>query len=392
MTTGKPYQLKAWLERSGNKLGTVANAAAWVEGMKNLELIVHFFMYPTSFSAYADYLLPANEWLETDFITSSFNEVYARQATTHLYESVNEAWYWAQLAKRCGELGHPGCKKAFDRKATAPEPPYFDTYEEQMDEWSSFFGMTWKELKEKAPFVYVPMEKFRRYYVYKEIDPKTGQMKGFNTATRKTEGYMESLIELGRTGKPWSPIPLPPASKDYDPLPYYLEPAENPNNEVGKEFPLVMTNGRLPFWHHTTLRNNPYLREIQPVAEIWVNPVDAKKYGVANAEWVWVESRRGKIQARALVTEGVAIGVVYMERFWNPENLNTATHGWKEMNVNVLTKNTAPYNDVCGTYTLRGYQVKIFKASGPPKGIWQKPTDFEPWMPTPSNPTKIVEI
>lgn len=392
MTTGKPYKIKAWLERSGNKLGTAANTQAWVEGMKNLELVVHAFMYPTSFSAYSDYLIPVNEWLESDFFTASMNVATARQAVTHLYESVNESWYWSKLAKRCGELGHPGCKRAFDPKETAPESPYFDTYEETLDDWASFFGMTWKEYKEKTPFVYVPMEKFRRYYVYKEIDEKTGKMKGFNTGSKKVEGYMESLLILGRTGKPWSPYPLPPASKDYDPLPYYLEPSENPNNEVGKKYPLVMTNGRLPFWHHTTLRNIPFLREIQPVAEIWVNPNDARQYGVSQGDWVDVESMRGKIQARALLTEGVAKGVVYMERFWNPETLNTSTHGWKEMNVNVLTKNTAPYNDVCGTYTLRGYQVKISKSSGAPKGIWTKPEEFEPWMPEASDQTKIVEL
>ena len=84
--------------------------------------------------------------------------------------------------------------------------------------------------------------------------------------------------------------------------------------------------------------------------------------------------------------------VVYMERFWNPETLNTKTHGWQEENVNVLSKNTPPFNDVVGTYTLRGYQVKIYKADGAPEGVWTKPEDFKPWMPQPSDPTKNVEF
>lgn len=392
MTTGKPYKLKAWLERSGNKLGTVANASAWVEGMKNLDLIVHIFLYPTSFSAYSDYLLPATEWLESDFITASLNKCFSRKAVTHLYETANEAWIWAQIAKRCGELGHENCKRSFDKAQTAPESPYYNTYEEQLDHWTSFFGMTWKEYKDKTPFEFTPMERFRRYYVYKEINPKTGKVKGFNTGTGKVEGYMESLIILGRTGQPFTTYPLPPATKDYDPLPYYLKPSESPDNEVGKEYPLVMTNGRLPFWHHTTLRNIPYLREIKPYAELWVHPADAKKYGISQDDWVQIESMRGKIHARALVTEGIAKGVVYMERFWNPENLDTPTHGWQEMNVNVLSKQTAPFNDLCGTYTLRGYQVKISKAKEAPKGIWTEPKQFEPWMPQVSDKTKTVEI
>ncbi len=393
MTYGKPYKIKAWLERSGNKLGTAANSAAWVEGMKNLELIVHFFMYPTSFTAYADYVLPAVEWLETDFPTADFNAATARVAVTHTYETVNEYWFFAQLAKRCAELGHENCKRAWDPKACAPEPPYFDTMEKTLDNWVSMLdGMTWKEYKEKAPFEYVPMKEFRRFYVYKETDPKTGKPKGFSTPSKKCEVYLESMIELGRTGKPYSPWDLPPVDVDYDALPYYLEPDESPNKAIGKKFPLVMSNGRLPYWHHTTLRNIPYLREIKPYAEIWINPVDAKKYGISQGDWVVVESARGKTHAKALVTEGEAIGCVYMERFWNPEALNTSTHGWKEMNVNVLSKNTAPFNDVVGTYTLRGYQVKVSKAPSAPKNIWTKPEQFEPWMPQETDQTKIVEL
>mgnify|MGYP000025417118 FL=1 len=59
--------------------------------------------------------------------------------------------------------------------------------------------------------------------------------------------------------------------------------------------------------------------------EAWVNPVDAKKYGVAHDDWIWLESKRGKIRGKCRVTEGIPVGVVYMERFWFPETLNTKT-------------------------------------------------------------------
>ena len=68
------------------------------------------------------------------------------------------------------------------------------------------------------------------------------------------------------------------------------------------------------------------------------------------------------------------------------------TGGWQESNVNVLTKNDAPFNDMVGTYTLRGFQVQISKADGAPEGIWQKPQDFKPWMPEPSDTTPNVKF
>jgi len=78
-----------------------------------------------------------------------------------------------------------------------------------------------------------------------------------------------------------------------------------------------------------------------------------------------------------------------MERFWNPEFLEDGSDGrksWTTENMNVLTKNTGYYNPEFGTYTLRGIHVKIAKTQRP-EGIWYEPTDFEPWMPEPTENT-----
>jgi hypothetical protein len=62
------------------------------------------------------------------------------------------------------------------------------------------------------------------------------------------------------------------------------------------------------------------------------------------------------------------------------------------MNVNVLTKSTAPFNDVLGTYTLRAFQVKVRKAhEGAPEGVWTEPSDFGTWSPSPVYPTEGEE-
>jgi anaerobic selenocysteine-containing dehydrogenase len=239
----------------------------------------------------------------------------------------------------------------------------------------------------------MPFDKWNQYYVYLQKD-KDGLPKGFKTSSRRIDVYGDCYITLARTGKPYArDNDVPPASKDYDPLPWYMAPAESPTNEVGKEFPLVMTNGRVPFYHHGTLRNVPYLREIYPVPEVWVNPVDAKKYGVAQGDWAWIESKRGKIRGLVRATEGIPVGVVYMERFWTPETLDKADEGYKSLNVQVLSKADGPFNDIFGTHTLRGFQVKISKcAEGAPEGVWTKPEQFKGWMPTPSDVTPVPEF
>lgn len=389
--TGKPYQPRVWIDRSGNKLGATADSQRWEQAIHKLDFIVHVYMYPTSFSAYADILIPSEEWLETDMLVETCNTLVARQATTHLWETMDETLFWSKLAKRCGELGHEACAKAFDPEYMGHDLAYWDSMDEFLSHWVNRLGMSWKEFAAKAPIEYLPLDQWRSYYVYQQADPHNGgKPTGFPTPSKKCELYLESMITLGRTGRPFSPIDLEPADEDYDPLPYYLEPSESPLTD--SEYPLVFTGGRVPYYHHNTLRNIPWLREMYPAPELWIHPDAAEKYGIEDGDWVWVESRRGRTQGVAKVTQGINPGTVYMERFWNPENLNTPTHGWREMNVNMLTKSTAPFNDVVGTYTLRAFQVKVYKAEGAPEGVWLNPEDFRPWLPVPAEPTKEVRV
>ena len=387
--TGKPYQPRVWIDRSGNKLAATADSRKWEQAIQKLDFIVHVYMYPTSFSAYADILIPSEEWLETDMLVETCNTLVARQATTHLWETMDETLFWSKLAKRCGELGHEACKKAFDADYMGHDLAYWDSMEEFLDHWVGRLGMSWKEFAAKAPIEYLPKDQWRSYYVYQQPDPNNGgKPAGFATPSKKCELYLESMITLGRTGKPFSPIELEPADQDYDPLPYYLEPAEGPDSALAEEYPLVYTGGRVPYYHHNTLRNIPWLRELYPAPELWIHPEAAAKYAVEDGDWVWVESPRGKTRAVAKVTAGVNPGTVFMERFWAPENLNSPTHGWTEMNVNLLTRADAPFNDVVGTYTLRAFQVKVYKAEGAPEGVWLDPEQFRPWLPVPAGPAK----
>jgi hypothetical protein len=52
--------------------------------------------------------------------------------------------------------------------------------------------------------------------------------------------------------------------------------------------------------------------------------------------------------------------------------------------VNILTKNTAPFNEVYGSYTNRGFCVKVEKTTRPER-VWVEPKEFEPLMYTQRN-------
>lgn len=413
MATGDPYPITCWIERSGNKMAMLANASDWLEAIDNCRLIVHMYMYPTSFSIQAaDYLLPAAEWLEMDKGSSCLNVFQMRSAVTHLYEAIDEIHMWPRLAKALADKGHERCKLSFDREYMESMNifPYTLDEEEWRDGWLADKGITWKEAQEKydGRFEWISLDQYRHYYDYKKHGETTGAAgyfsyqsgtdvsagpSGFPTRCGKCEAYCESMIVCGRTGTPWSyGIQLPPADEDYDPLPYFKEPAESPN-EPDTEYPLVMSAGRTPWFHHGTLRNSPYLREILPYPQLWINPVDAEKYGIEDGEWVNVESRRATICGVAKVTERERTGCVYMERYWNPELLDSddPSRSWTTMNVNMLTKNDEPFAPETGSYTLRGFTVKVSKKlDGAPEGVFTKPSDFEVWMPEPSDCTREI--
>jgi anaerobic selenocysteine-containing dehydrogenase len=398
MQYGDPYQIHMWIERSGNKHVVLGNSSCLDEIVPKIDTIVHIFMYPTAFSVLcADYLLPCTEWLETNLPVPQLNTIVMRQAVTHLFETVEEGIIWTQIVKRCAELGNTHCPKAFDKNECMTTPFYNNEYEKQKLHLGTL-PMTWKEACETGVITWATPEQYRTYYTYKANDG-TGKPKGFGTPSKKLEVYCESNIILGRTGYPWAQCKehaigtwsLEPASKDYEPLAYYEEPAESPLTDT--EYPLVLTEGRLPMYHHGTLRNIPYLREIYPVPEMWIHPYDAKKYGITDGEWVNIESRRGKTHGKARVTTAIAKGVVYQERFWAPELLDSKhpDQSYKVMNINVLTKNDPPYNPEYGTYTLRGFQVKVSPSNDAIlQEVWIKPEQFQPWMPEPSDPTNDV--
>lgn len=402
--SGEPYQPRVLIERSLNKLTNMPNAQRWAEAFSKMDYTVHHTMYPTSFSAYADLLLPTTEWLENHWAIGAENRVYVRQPATHLWEGVEEPMFWSMLAKKLADKGHQRFIDSFDPEKCRPTEEnvpegYLGTMWEggQIPWWSSMeelltgvfkssgANMGWEELvahvEENGCYLACPDEEYSHFGVYQELDDN-GLPKGFNTPSRKLEAYGERIVTLGQTGAPFALYELPPAPWDYDPLPFFREPNESPlDPNIADEYPLVITGGHVNMYTHGTLRNTPWIRERFPVPDLLMNPVDAEAYGIANGDWVWIESRRGKTQGRAKVTKMVAPGVTHMERFWFPETLSTSTHGWKEMNISILTNDQGPFDDIIGSCTYRGFQVKVSKADSAPAGIWTEPEDFETWLP-----------
>ena len=90
----------------------------------------------------------------------------------------------------------------------------------------------------------------------------------------------------------------------------YRPPMELPD----KNYPLVLTTGRSLYHFHTgtMTRKVAGLNVLKGEGAVEINPEDASKLGIADDDMVEVSSRRGKVTARARVTEASPAGVIFM--------------------------------------------------------------------------------
>jgi assimilatory nitrate reductase catalytic subunit len=87
-------------------------------------------------------------------------------------------------------------------------------------------------------------------------------------------------------------------------------------------FTLLSGRGSSSQWHtQTRTSKSAVLRRLHP-RQIYVeiNPVDARRLGVAPNEWVRVVSRRASLQARAFVTHSVAPGQLFLPMHYAETN------------------------------------------------------------------------
>ncbi|HEY2558258.1 MAG TPA: formate dehydrogenase subunit alpha [Caldimonas sp.] len=98
-------------------------------------------------------------------------------------------------------------------------------------------------------------------------------------------------------------------------LPTLYKSVQEKNKDVGQQFPLIMSSGRLVEYEGggEETRSNPWLAELQQEMFVEINPAAANDRGIRDGEKVWVKSPTGaKILVRALVTERVDRGTVWL--------------------------------------------------------------------------------
>jgi anaerobic selenocysteine-containing dehydrogenase len=311
MLTEKPYPLKAGIFVGTNPVITEANAKAIYAALQKLDFlaVADFFLTPTA--ELADIFLPAGTWLEQNHMAENWKfhgYVLARQKVVEIGECWQDHKIFMELGKRMGQ-------------------EWWDTVEDALDYLLEPTGLTWEQFKEKG---YLKGDMF--YYKYRQG--------GFSTPTRKVELYSTILEDWGR-----------------DPLPKYTEIPESPVSrpDLAKEYPYILNAGlRTPTFFHSANRQAPWLREIRPDPIVEIHPDTAKKHGIKEMDWVWIESPRGRVKEKVKLNDGIDPSVVVAEHGWWFPEIKDAGHGWDISNINLLTDDSCQSMDpVMGATNLR---------------------------------------
>jgi anaerobic selenocysteine-containing dehydrogenase len=105
----------------------------------------------------------------------------------------------------------------------------------------------------------------------------------------------------------------------FSPLPEWVPPPEGPTAtpELLDKYPLILFDThRSDVYVHGWLRNIPYLREMHPEPWLQIHPETAKSRGIADRDWVIVESPHGWIKVRAVYFEDTLPNVVMGLHGW----------------------------------------------------------------------------
>lgn len=103
----------------------------------------------------------------------------------------------------------------------------------------------------------------------------------------------------------------------------FSEPTKMP--EPPNEFyPFILLTGRgtASQWHtQTRTKNSDVLRKLYPKRiYVEINPQDASRFSVKPNDWIFVESQRGRLKARAFVTQSVQPGQLFIPMHYEETN------------------------------------------------------------------------
>lgn len=319
-----PYPVKAFFFLGNNPLLSYANMPVILEGMMNQDLIVAHEQFMTPSAQLADYVLPADSWLERPWLMDTFGWTSAVRSSQKSMEPPGECRSTFDFWK--------GIAGVLDRPELVPWESVEDLYDHRLQK----LNISWAEFSETTDVHFSP-PRFRKY-----------EKTGFATPSGKVELYSSILDDLG-----------------FDPLPYFRE-----DPEADPAYPLKLFTGvREDGYFQTGQRHIPEMRKRHPEPELFISPNTATRYQIEEGEWVELQNELGSIEARVAIKDAMPDDLVRVPHgWWKPEmpqgvNCLSGAHKYADSQ---LCRDDADYLDrEQGIPHLKGVPCQLVKLSKP---------------------------
>jgi anaerobic selenocysteine-containing dehydrogenase len=324
MLEAKPYRLAAAFIQGVNPLNSWSNSSRVAEGFKKLDFLAVSDLFLTPSANLADIVFPAASYLEFDGVVLpiSGNRAYTQRKVSQVGECRSDHEIINALAWKLG-LG--------------------DSFWKDMNHFWDYIlnqaGISFNEFMTQDIYTSALKVSYRSY-----------ENTGFNTPSGKVEFFSDYLEENG-----------------FDSMPGYSEHPENTcssGSDEEREYPLICTCKKIRTYRQSSGKQLPSLRKAHPDPLLSIHPDTAKSLDIKDGDWLIIENPRGRIRQKAVLTDKVDPRVVYADSgWWYPERGAEFDFGWLESNFNALSPDNEPSNPEVGSFHLRGFRVKVHKAT-----------------------------
>jgi len=315
--TEDPYPIKAVFCILTNPLVSYPDSKLTHDAFCKLDLLVVSELFPTPTSEIADIVLPVAWGAEHDSLgywPGWHEEIRAYpKLVDPPGEARAEAYWLNELAKRVGIGDH-----------------FWDKEEDSFEEMLKPSGMRWDE--------FVTVRSLNNKKEYKK--PEEG---AFKTKTKKVEIYSATLKKMG----------IKPMPSFRDLATFRFHPSE--------QYPLLLFNGKEAAYMMSSYRHVQFLRQRRPEPTVDLHPDTARKYGLEEGDWIWIETHKGRIRQKLRLDPNLDRRLVYASfGWWFPEK-NSRLFGYEESNINILTDAEPPYDRETGSVELVNIPCRVYK-------------------------------
>ncbi|RMI43378.1 bifunctional nitrate reductase/sulfite reductase flavoprotein subunit alpha [Streptomyces triticirhizae] len=277
-----------------NPVASVANRGTVIAGLEAAELVVTQDVFAeTETNAYADVVLPATLWAESDgvMVNSERNLTLVQGVVDPPGQALPD---WELIARVARAMGFV---EGFSHASSE------EVFEEIKRAWNPATGWDLRGIS---------YERLRATPV--QWPAATAEGPDRNPIRYLNDGISQAPLEREDGTRPRLAFPTPSGRARFYARPH-LPPAELPDDD----YPFVLNTGRLPHQWHTLTKTGRVARltRLNPGPFVEIHPEDAAALGVAADDHVEVASRRGRAVLPAVVTDRVLPGTCFAPFHWN---------------------------------------------------------------------------